>query len=75
MNKFAATLCIAGTALALSACGTGTGNFDSAPPYSTERTAGYNSEAATPAVAAPVKAVKKAVRTQPERVFKAAQAK
>lgn len=75
MNKFAATLCIAGTALALSACGTSTttGELDTAPPYSTERTAGYSSEAA-PRV--PVKTVKKQIRkAQPERVFKAAQTK
>ncbi|MCB1532840.1 MAG: hypothetical protein KDJ35_08220 [Alphaproteobacteria bacterium] len=39
MNKFAATLCIVGTALALSACETGT-TFDSGANYATSRTAG-----------------------------------
>ena len=52
MKKFAATLCIAGTAIALSACGTsGTGNVDTSAPYDTERTAGYGSEAPAPAPA------------------------
>ena len=64
MKKFAATLCIAGTAIALSACDTtGTGEVDTAPPYATERTAGYDSEPA-PAPAAPA-----------ERVFREYQAK
>ena len=39
MNKFAATLCIVGTALALSACETGT-TFDSGSNFATSRTAG-----------------------------------
>ena len=48
MKKLAATLCIAGTALALSACDTvGTGNVETAAPYGTERTASGN--VATPA--------------------------
>ena len=52
MKKFAATLCIAGTAIALSACeSTGTGNVDTAPPYADERTAGYADEAPAPAPA------------------------
>lgn len=47
MKKFAATLCIAGTALGLAACETsGTGAVDTAPPYADERTAGYDSEPA-----------------------------
>lgn len=47
MKKFAVTLCIAGTAIALSACETtGTGDVDTAPPYATERTASHGSEAA-----------------------------
>ncbi|MEZ5814514.1 MAG: hypothetical protein R3E13_07355 [Alphaproteobacteria bacterium] len=66
MKKFAATLCIAGTAIALSACETaGTGNVDTAPPYADERTAGYDSEPA-PARPAPAPA---------ERVFREQQTK
>ncbi len=62
MKKLAATLCIAGTALTLAACDTtGTGNVDTAAPYSAERTAGYDD---TPA-AAPAQ----------ERVFRDVQSK
>ncbi len=39
MNKLAATLCIVGTALALSACETGT-TYDSGANFATGRTAG-----------------------------------
>ena len=64
MKKFAATLCIAGTAIALSACETtGTGNVDTAPPYADERTAGYDDPAPAPAPA------------PAERVFREYQAK
>jgi hypothetical protein len=65
MKKFAATLCIAGTAIALSACETsGTGNVDTAPPYADERTAGYDSEPAPAPAPAPA-----------ERVFREQQTK
>lgn len=41
MKKLAATLCIMGTAIALSACDTaGAGNVETAAPYASERTAG-----------------------------------
>ncbi len=39
MNKVFATFCIVGTALVLSACGTGY-TFDSGASYATDRTAG-----------------------------------
>jgi hypothetical protein len=40
MNKLFALLCIAGTAFALSACDTtGSGNVETAVPYTNERTA------------------------------------
>lgn len=43
MKKLAATLCIAGTVLGLAACeSTGSGNVETAPPYASERTAGYD---------------------------------
>lgn len=65
MKKFAATLCIAGTAIALSACDTtGTGNVDTAPPYSTERTASHGSEAPAPAPAAPAERVFREYQTK-----------
>ena len=67
MKKFAATLCIAGTAMALSACETsGYGNVDSEPPYATERTASHGNNAA-PAAPAPA--------PRAERVFKEYQTK
>lgn len=41
MKKLVATLCLVGTALALSACeSTGEGYVDTQPPYASERTAG-----------------------------------
>ncbi len=62
MKKFVATLCIAGSVLALAACeSTGSGNVETAPPYATERTAG--------ATDAPV------VEAQSERTFRANQSK
>lgn len=62
MKKFAATLCIAGSVLALAACeSVGSGNVETAPPYSTERTAGSTD--------APVRAA------QTERTFRATQSK
>ena len=63
MKKFAATLCIAGSALALAACET-SGSYDSGASYATERTAGEVD--AVMAKPAPVKA---------ERVFKTYQSK
>ncbi len=67
MKKFAATLCIAGTAIALSACDTtGMGAVDTAPPYASERTASHGSEAPAPAPAPAPRA---------ERVFKEYQSK
>ena len=50
MKTFAATLCIAATALTLAACdSTATGEVDTAVPYTSERTAGYdNSPAPAP---------------------------
>ncbi len=41
MKTLAATLCLIGSALALSACeSTGEGYVDTQPPYASERTAG-----------------------------------
>lgn len=46
MKKLAATLCLIGSALALSACeSTGEGYVDTQPPYASERTAGATQEA------------------------------
>lgn len=64
MNKFAATLCIVGTALALSACETGT-TFDSGSNFATSRTAGQIDRVDT---------VKRAP-VQTERVFREVQTK
>ena len=65
MKKLAATLCIIGTAFALSACATeGSGDVQTAAPYATERTAG--GEEAAPARPAPRRA---------ERTFSASQRK
>ncbi len=45
MNKFA-IICLAGSTLALAACDTtGTGNVETAAPYSTERTASAQPQA------------------------------
>ncbi len=67
MNKFAMTLCIAGTAMALSACDTmGRGDVDTAPPYATERTASHSNASATTRTETPVRS---------ERVFKEYQTK
>ena len=50
MKKLIATICIIGSAAALSACSTqGEGNRELQPPYSQERTAGNNQAAAAPA--------------------------
>ena len=65
MKKFAATLCIAGTAIALSACETAS-THDSGASYATNRTAGE-------VEAAPM--VKKAAPAKAERVFKEYQSK
>ena len=62
MKKFAATLCIAGTAIALSACETGT-TYDSGASYATERTAG-EVDAAAPAPAAPAERVFREYQTK-----------
>ncbi len=62
MKKLALTLCIAGTAVALSACDTtGTGNVETAAPYATERTASHDTTAPAPA--------------QTERTFRSTQSK
>ncbi|MAE50401.1 MAG: hypothetical protein CMH27_01185 [Micavibrio sp.] len=43
MKKFIATICILGSAAALSACTTeGEGNRELQPPYAQERTAGHS---------------------------------
>lgn len=63
MKKLALTLCVIGSAVALSACDTaGNGNIDTAAPYEMERTAS-GEKVMKPA---PVKA---------ERTFRAMQAK
>jgi hypothetical protein len=63
MKKFATTLCIAGSVLALAACETtGNGNVETAPPYASERTAGANDAPVT-------------TQAQSERVFRGAQSK
>jgi hypothetical protein len=62
MNKFTTTLCIVGTAMALSACGT---SYDSGANYATQRTAG-NVDKVVVTQPAPVKA---------ERVFREVQSK
>ncbi|MEZ5918621.1 MAG: hypothetical protein R3D66_01430 [Alphaproteobacteria bacterium] len=69
MKKLAATVCILGTAMALSACETngGMGNVDTAPPYASERTAGWSQDAAP----APVRQAP----AQEERVFRQVQSK
>lgn len=65
MKKFAATLCIAGTAIALSACDTtGMGEVDTAPPYASERTAGYDSEPAMAPEPAPAERVFREYQTK-----------
>ncbi|MAI61891.1 MAG: hypothetical protein CBB87_05270 [Micavibrio sp. TMED27] len=53
MKKFSTTLCILGTAAALSACGT---TYDSGSSYATDRTAG-NANVAKPVMAAPAERV------------------
>ncbi len=65
MNKFATTLCIAGSVLALAACSTSE-TYDSGASYATERTAGEvdNAMKKTPADA-----------EKAERVFKTYQSK
>lgn len=62
MNKFAATLCMIGTALALSACETGS-TYDSGANFATGRTAGHLDKTQP----APVR--------QTERVFREVQTK
>lgn len=60
MKKFIATICILGSAAALSACSTdGQGNRETQPPYAQERTAGKKPVDSAPA----------------ERVFQERQAK
>ncbi|MCC6598725.1 MAG: hypothetical protein IT559_08045 [Alphaproteobacteria bacterium] len=48
MKKLAATLCIIGTAITLSACET-TGSNEASAPYAAERTAGNAAQAEAPA--------------------------
>ena len=63
MKKLAATLCIIGSAFALSACSTeGSGDVQTGAPYELERTAGSNQE---PAVSRP--APRRAERTFQEQ--------
>lgn len=67
MKKTIATLCLVGSTLALSACDTtGTGDIDTAPPYTQERTATHAHEVVpvTPTAVVPA-----------ERVFQRAQTK
>ncbi|MCK5384268.1 MAG: lipoprotein [Alphaproteobacteria bacterium] len=67
MKKIAATFCLLGATLALSACSSTTkGDADMTQPYSMERTATYSGEmpAATPSRVAPA-----------EKVFRRAQTK
>ncbi len=59
MKLFATTLCIVGTALALSACGS---TYNSGASYATDRTAGHANATKAPAPAA-------------EKVFKEMQVK
>lgn len=67
MKKLAATLCVIGTAFTLGACDTmGAGNVETAPPYSSERTAGYED--------APV-VVEREQPRRAERVFRQKQTK
>ena len=67
MKKLALTLTIAGTALALTACGsTGRGDIDTEPPYAMERTASHSNAPAYEMETAPVRA---------ERTFKRMQTK
>lgn len=69
MNKFALVL-VAGSAIALSACNTtGMGNVETAPPYSTERTASHGNDM----VVQPVQTAPAPVHS--ERVFKSVQSK
>lgn len=64
MKKISAVLCIAGTALALSACQSGEmGNVETAVPYTTSRTASHGDQAVTSAA------------PQSERVFRQVQTK
>ena len=70
MKKLALTLTIAGTALTLSACGTGRGNVDTQAPYEMERTASHSN--------APAYRVEADVDAQPvraERTFRRMQTK
>lgn len=79
MKKLAATLCIIGTAFALSACETsGVGDVQTAPPYAGDRTAGgeYRKPASTKA--APVQRqtpVQQQTPVRQERVFRQQQSK
>lgn len=52
MKKAIATFCLVGSTLALAACDTtGTGDVETAVPYTMERTASYEHKAPTPAPA------------------------
>ena len=66
MKTFSTILCIAGTAVALSACNTsGSGNYDTEPPYAQERTASHSNTASPAPAPAP----------RAERVFREQQTK
>lgn len=81
MKKLVATLCLAGTTLALSACDTTSmGEKDILPPYGLERTAQHQQKAeVTPVVVAPVAVPVQAAtptKVKPaEKVFQRAQTK
>lgn len=82
MKKLVATLCLAGTTLALSACSTGSSikDNDRQPPFGLERTAKHKqSDQVTPVVVAPVAVPVQAATPQKvkpaEKVFQRAQTK
>ena len=53
MKKLLNTLFVCAAGLSLSACANGLGDFDSAPPYATERTATHEQSAAPAPAPAP----------------------
>ncbi len=65
MKKFSTILCIAGTAVALSACNGQMGNVDDEAPYAQERTATHTNTVSPAPAPAP----------RAERVFRAQQTK
>lgn len=71
MKKTFATILVAGSTLALSACDTVGGNIDTQPPYAMERTATHTSTPVAVSVATPVETPV----VPAERVFQRAQTK